>query len=145
MIRMLTIGLFAAQVGMAFDQGAATHHFRLTTAGGFIQVEANDPADSTTRDAIRAHLRTIATQFAGGDFSAPFVTHGEVPPGVPTMRTLKSDIAYSFESTGKGGRVRISTTNGAALAAIHEFLRYQIREHATDDPTEPGGSTRDNR
>jgi hypothetical protein len=130
---------------MAFDQGAATHHFTLTTTGGFIQVVTNDPADTRTRDAVRAHLKMIATQFAGGDFSAPFVTHGEVPPGVPMMRKLKSDIAYAFESTDTGGRVRISTTNTAALAAIHEFLRYQIREHATGDPTEPGGSTRDNR
>jgi hypothetical protein len=50
------------------------------------------------------------------------------------MRTLKSDITYTFEATGNGGRVRITTTNSAALTAVHEFLRYQIREHATGDP-----------
>jgi len=30
--------------------------------------------------------------------------------------------------------VRITTRDGEALAAVHEFLRYQIREHHTGDP-----------
>ena len=134
MIQLFTIGLFAAQLGMAFDQSAATHHFRLTATGGFIQVEANDPADTATRDSVRAHLNMIAMQFARGDFSAPLVTHGEAPTGVPAMRTSKSDITYTFEATENGGRVRITTANSAALTAVHAFLRYQIREHATGDP-----------
>ena len=47
---------------------------------------------------------------------------------------MRSDITYIFEATEHGGRVRITTTKSAALAAAHEFLRYQIREHATGDP-----------
>jgi hypothetical protein len=30
--------------------------------------------------------------------------------------------------------VRITTGNRDALKAVHEFLRYQIREHKTGDP-----------
>ena len=32
------------------------------------------------------------------------------------------------------GRVDIVTTDAAALAGVHEFLRYQIAEHKTGDP-----------
>ena len=119
---------------MGFDQDTTTHHFRLTPMGGFIQVEVNDSADATGRDSIRAHLREIAGEFTSGDFSKPFQTHDETPPGVAIMQELKSRIAYQFEETGGGGRVRISTTSSAALSAVHDFLRYQIREHATGDP-----------
>ena len=49
------------------------------------------------------------------------------------MRQLKSAIKYRFEETANGGRVRIATTNADAVAAIHAFLRYQIREHRTGD------------
>jgi hypothetical protein len=34
--------------------------------------------------------------------------------------------------------VDISTDDGAALAAIHDFLRYQITEHKTGDPMTVG-------
>jgi hypothetical protein len=121
-------------VAMGFDQDTTTHHFRLTPMGGFIQVEVNDPADATGRDSIRAHLKEITGEFTSGDFSKPFQTHDETPPGVAIMQELKSRIAYRFEETGGGGRVRISTTSSAALSAVHDFLRYQIREHATGDP-----------
>src|SRR4051794_6549534 len=56
---------------MGFDQDATTHHFGLTTTGGFVQVEVNDPADVANRAAIRAHLKEIADEFASGDFSKP--------------------------------------------------------------------------
>ena len=36
--------------------------------------------------------------------------------------------------TSSGGRVVIRTADRQAKAAIQEFLRYQIREHATGDP-----------
>jgi hypothetical protein len=33
-----------------------------------------------------------------------------------------------------GGRMDIVTKDGDALAALHEFLAYQIKEHQTGDP-----------
>ena len=41
---------------------------------------------------------------------------------------------YTFERTERGGIVRIASTDADALNAIHDFLRYQIKEHATGDP-----------
>jgi hypothetical protein len=36
----------------------------------------------------------------------------------------------------RGGRIRITTNNKEALAAVHEFLRFQIADHQTGDSTE---------
>ncbi len=121
-------------LAMGFDQDKTTHHFNLTAEGGSIAVEANDPGDGTSRDQIRAHLKEIAVAFRQGDFQKPFVTHSEVPPGVVAMRRLKAEIAYTFEETARGGIVRISTGDAEARAALHEFLTYQVKEHATGDP-----------
>jgi hypothetical protein len=52
------------------------------------------------------------------------------------MQRLKTEIKYEFEKMEGGGRVRITTQNAEALKAIHEFLRFQIKEHETGDPLE---------
>ncbi len=123
---------------MRFDQDATSHHFTLTAEGGRITVTADNPSDATSVAQIRAHLAGIATAFANGDFSAPFATHGEVPPGVSTLSELKDRVRYKYESTPNGGRVVMTGANSKALAAIYDFLRYQIREHATGDPLTVG-------
>jgi hypothetical protein len=122
--------------GMGFSQTATTHHFLLMHDGGAIQVEANDPKDATSRDEIRMHLAHISRMFSDGDFNIPMFVHDKTPPGVPVMEKLKADIEYKYEETEQGGRVRIKTASQEALAAIHEFLRFQIKEHQTGDPLE---------
>lgn len=119
---------------MGFDQDAVAHHFVLTKDGGIIQVDVLDPNDQASLRAIRSHLQQIAAAFQEGNFDAPLTTHAEVPDGVPVMRRLASTISYSFGDTAKGGRVHLVTANDEALAAVHGFLRYQIREHRTGDP-----------
>src|SRR5258705_6410241 len=102
--------------------------------GGAIEVSVNEASDSTNRDAIRSHLKEIAVEFAYGDFTKPFATHGEVPPGVKTMQQRLRMITFRYEDAAGGGRVRIQTADRKARIAVQEFLRYQIREHSTDDP-----------
>src|SRR5438045_729019 len=127
---------------MGFDQDAVSHHFRLSASGGSIEVAVKDPRDAASLAAIRAHLKEIAGEFAAGRFDAPFATHAEVPPGVAAMQERKSAIAYRYEEMTEGARVVIATTDAAALAAIHDFLRYQIREHKTGDPVTINRSAR---
>jgi hypothetical protein len=119
---------------MGFDQDGAAHHFRLYATGGAIEVAASDAADQTTVGQVRTHLREIAGQFAAGNFGKAFATHGEMPPGVLTLERRKDAIAFRYEEMATGGRVRITTSDAEGTDAIHEFLRYQIREHATGDP-----------
>ena len=119
---------------MGFDQNKTTHHFTLTKTGGIIQVQANDPSDTTSCDHIRTHLEHISKAFAQGDFTDPHEVHAETPPGVPTMKARKAKITYRFESTPTGAKVIITTADPKASEAVHDYLRYQIREHNTGDP-----------
>jgi hypothetical protein len=121
-------------VAMGFDQDKATHHFLMSRNGGAIQVETNDDADTASHDQIRSHLKTISEQFTHGDFSAPFATHNETIPGVAAMQRLKSKITYTYQERPRGAEVVIESSDRKAITAIHEFLQYQIKEHATGDP-----------
>jgi hypothetical protein len=49
------------------------------------------------------------------------------------MKARHASISYAYEELPLGGRVRITTTDAAALAAVHQFLRFQITEHRTGD------------
>jgi hypothetical protein len=118
---------------MGFSHDKTTHHFRLYSDGGAIEVTANDGKDSANIQAIRSHLAHIATMFSNGDFSIPMFIHDQVPPGVQVMKDKRNQISYSFEEISAGGRVRIKTTNRSALKAIHDFLSFQIEDHHTED------------
>jgi hypothetical protein len=121
---------------MGFPHDKTTHHFRLYSDGGAIEVSVNDNQDSQNLQAIRSHLTHIVTMFSNGEFSIPMFIHDRVPPGVSMMKEKRADISYSFEELPAGGKVRIKTANPDALKAIHEFLRFQIADHHTGDTTD---------
>ena len=122
---------------MGFDHDLTTHHFLLKANGGVIQIEANNKTDTASRDEIRQHMRHIAKMFGEGNFSAPMLIHEQNPPGADVMKQLKAKIKYEFGENERGAFIRISTSDAAALKAIHEFLRFQIKEHKTGDPLDP--------
>ena len=121
---------------MGFSHEKTTHHFRLYDDGGLIQVEANDPNDTESRDQIQMHLQHIAGMFAAGDFQAPMLIHDRTPPGVPTLKKLKAAVEYRFQKSERGASIRITTRNAEALKALHQFLRFQITDHQTGDTVE---------
>lgn len=121
---------------MGFPHDATTHHFRLMSSGGAIEVSANNPGDKANTEAIRVHLKHIATMFSNADFSTPMFIHDGVPPGTTTMKLMKAAIHYAYEEMSSGGRVRIQADDPIAVAAIHDFLRFQITEHQTGDSLE---------
>lgn len=121
---------------MGFDQGQTTHHFSLYNNGGAIEVTVKDSADTTNRDAIRAHLSHIATLFASGNFDAPMLVHdSKNVPGTKVMAELKDRIRYTYVEVPSGGRVNIVTSDREAIDAVHQFLKFQITEHKTGDST----------
>jgi hypothetical protein len=121
---------------MGFDHLKTTHHFLLANDGGSIQVEANDVKDTESRDQIRGHLRHITLMFSEGNFEVPMLIHDQTPPGTEVMKQLKNEIGYEFSETERGASIKISTTNQHAIKAVHQFLKFQIREHKTGDPLE---------
>jgi hypothetical protein len=121
---------------MGFPHDKTTHQFRLYPDGGAIEVTANDSKDDANIKAIRFHLTHIARLFRDGDFSIPMFIHSQVPPGVEVMKKTR-EISYSFEEMPAGGRVRIKAKSEETLKAVHDFLRFQIKDHQTGDSTEP--------
>ena len=125
---------------MGFSQTETEHHFLLTRDGGVILVETlvetKAAADAANRRRVRQHLAHVSRMFAAGDFDTPMLVHARTPPGAERMSRLKADLAYAFEETARGGRIRIRARTPEALAAVHEFLRFQIEDHQTGDPAE---------
>ena len=122
--------------GMGFDQQKTTHHFVLRKDGGAIQVTAKSAGDKDSLEEIRMHLQHIRRAFQSGEFNIPMFVHDQTPPGVPEMTKLKGEIRYKYEPIENGGRVLISSRNPEAVAAVHDFLKFQITEHQTGDPLE---------
>jgi len=122
--------------GMGFSHEKTTHHFHLLIDGGAIEIQSNEPTDAASQKAIRQHLAMIAVKFSEGDFAIPMFIHATVPPGVETMKRLKSKITYEAENTERGAQLRITTHDAEALAAIHSFLSFQIQDHQTGDSLE---------
>ena len=122
-----------ANAAMGFDQAKTTHHFYLYEDGGAIDVSVKDRTDKTNLDAIRAHLPHIAQMFAAGNFDTPMLVHQRKVPGTDAMAKARAAIAYAYKETPQGGRVEITTTDAAALDAVHSFLKFQIADHKTGD------------
>jgi hypothetical protein len=104
----------ASHEGMGFNQTTTTHDFYLTQTGGIIQVTAKDPRNTEQIATVQMHLKTHRGMFSAGDFSSPHFVHDRVPPGVPTMKRLRSSIRYTSESMDDGGRIRIATESPEA-------------------------------
>ena len=118
---------------MGFPHDKTTHHFRMLSNGGVIEVRVNNRDDKPNIAAIRSHLKHIARMFSKGDFSTPMLVHDGVPPGTTTMKLMKTAIQCDYEEMPTEGRVRIEANDPIAVAAINDFLRFQITEHQTGD------------
>jgi len=122
-IALLVSGVLAVWTGTAaaqqktpvFSLPETTHHFVLNKDGGVIFAEATNPDDTITPDLIRTRLARIAMT------------------GLGALHPLNPNIDYRFEATDLGGQIVIKTADPTALNAIHDFLRFEIRELETND------------
>ena len=121
---------------MLFDQDKTTHHFYLLKNGGAVELSAKDPADKSTIDAIQKHLASQAKSFEKGNFDMPAAEKGKVPDGVNTMKKLRKEITFEVMQMDAGAALRMFSVNTQARQAIQDFLKFQIEEHHTGDPTE---------
>lgn len=116
------------KMAMGVDQYTSAHQFDLTPGGGRIQLQrASD--DSLGVAQIRAHMKLIQHAFQAGDFSTPAFVHARDMPGTATMSEKRTTITYTYADLPRGGEVRISSSDPAAIAAIHEFLAAQRKDH----------------
>jgi hypothetical protein len=104
------------KLAMGVDQYTSTHRFDDLPDGGRIELQ-RDSSDTAGVRTIREHLSGIARQFAEGNFDNPAFVHAGNVPGSDIMRAKRSVIRYRFHPLPGG------------VAAIHQFLAYQRREH----------------
>jgi hypothetical protein len=50
------------------------------------------------------------------------------------MRERKAAIRYTYHAIERGAELRMAAKDSRTVAAIHEFLRFQITDHKTGDP-----------
>jgi len=120
---------------MGFSHETNTHHFLLFKDGGAIRILPNDPNDTDDLKMVRDHLKMITGMFSKGDFHLPMFIHDTTVPGTQMMKKLRTAITYRYEELPNGAQVRMATTDPKALEAIYNFLRFQIKDHRTGDPT----------
>lgn len=115
-------------VYMGVDQTTSAHRFDSLEDGGRIQL-LSLTGDSADVARIRRHFQQIAAQFRQGDFTTPFAVHAEAVPGTRVMQERRASIGYELIELPTGAALRLTTADSTALAAIHEFMAYQRREH----------------
>lgn len=120
------------KAAMGVDQYTSTHRFESLVNGGRIELQ-RDSTDSAGVATIRAHLQQIARAFQQGDFATPMQVHAQEVPGTAVMRARRDAIRYEYRPLPGGGEVRIVTTDQAAVAAVHEFLTFQRKDHRTGE------------
>jgi hypothetical protein len=113
---------------MGVDQYTSSHRFEPLADGGRISLQ-RVPKDSAGVARIRAHMRTIATAFGRGNFALPGQVHARQVPGTAIMAARRQSIRYDTDTLPGGAQLSITTDDPVALAAIHEFLRFQRQDH----------------
>ena len=114
---------------MGVDQYTSAHVFEDLPDGGRVVLERDDPADTAAVATIRAHIRDIQAAFRAGDFTKPFAVHAQTVPGTAVMTARRGAITYEAIDRPWGGGVRITSSDSAAVRAIHEFLAFQRQQH----------------
>ena len=126
------------RAAMGVDQYTSTHSFDALPDGGRIELQ-RDVEDPAGVAQIRAHLRGIAEAFESGDFSTPAFVHMQQVPGADVMAARRNVISYTFSELPRGGELRITTRDPAAVEAIHAFLAFQRHDHRTGEKNEHSG------
>jgi len=114
---------------MGVDQYTSAHVFEDLPDGGRVVLERDDAADTAASATIRVHMREIAASFRAGDFTKPFQVHAQIVPGTALMRDHRAAISYVPIDRPRGGEVRITSRDSAAVGAIHDFLAFQRAQH----------------
>jgi len=114
---------------MGVNQYTSAHVFEDLPNGGRIVLERADAADTADIKRIRAHMHEITDAFRAGDFTKPFEVHAQTVPGTDVLAQKRGAISYVASDRPRGGEVRITTSDPAAVAAVHDFLAFQRGAH----------------
>lgn len=120
-----------------FDSERVTRHFYVLKNGGAVEITAKDTNDEATVKAIQAHLKKESDQLTKGNFEIVTGIYGRTPETAPQLKKLRDEITYATVPQENGGVLRMLTVNPTAKSAVHDYLRFQIDQWKSGDPTTP--------
>ena len=106
---------------MPFDFNNTHHAFEQNATGGVGTVWALDPKDTTQIGLIRSHLRSVATKFAAGDFSAPMAIHGDKMPGVSALSAGANGLKVEYAELPDGAEITCASDGDAPLSGRLDY------------------------
>ena len=115
-------------MAMGVDQYSSTHRFDASPDGGRIELQ-RDVDDTLGVEQIRTHMKMLKHSFEAGDFSTPEFVHMKTMPGTTVMAERRATITYAYHELPRGAELRMTSSDPAAVAAIHEFMAAQRNEH----------------
>jgi len=117
------------------DESKIQRHYWLLKNGGAIEMVCKEPCDNSTQTAIQNYLDSLTKAFEKGSFDSEFVSGVSTPESLATLRKLRDEITFSAANSEVGYSLRMLTVNPQARDAIYDFLRYEITNRKTGDPT----------
>ena len=117
------------------DESKIERHYWLLKNGGAIEIVCKAPCDSSTQTAIQSYLDSLSKAFEKGSFEPEFVGGANAPESLITLRKLRDEVTFQAASSDIGYSLRMLTVNPQARDAIYDFLRYEITNRKTGDPT----------
>jgi hypothetical protein len=120
-----------------FDSERVVRHFYLLKNGGAVEVVVKDPHDETTIKAVQAYLKKESDLWAKGNFDNVNAIYGKLPEGTPQLKKMRDSVTFAAVPEENGGVLRLLTVSPQAKSAIHDYLRFQIDQFKTGDPTAP--------
>jgi hypothetical protein len=118
------------KTAMGVDQYTSRHVFEALPDGGRIELQRSED-DAAGTETIRSHMQEVAAAFKAGDFSTPAFVHWREVPGVRVMMERRETMTWTYKPLPRGGEVRITSADTAAVKAVHEFLAFQNSDHRT--------------
>ena len=122
---------YGAQV-MPFDQTQAKHMFLPSAGGGVVEIVVHN-MDATQIALVRSHLLQEAAMFARGDYSDPAYIHGKTMPGLDRLKSGASRVSVRYFETPSGAAITLASDDQDLVAAIHQWLAAQQRDHSLSD------------
>jgi len=120
-----------------FDSERVVRHFYILKNGGAIEVSAKDPNDEATVKAVQVYLKKESDLWTKGNFENQTAIYGRLPEGTPQLKKMRDEVTFEAVREDNGGVLRMFTVNPQARSAIYDYLRFQIDQLKTGDPTSP--------
>jgi hypothetical protein len=120
-----------------FESDRVNRHFYVLKNGGAVEITAKDANDESTIKAIQSYLKKESDMWTKGNFDTIAAVYGKAPEAIAQLKKLRDNVTYAAVPEENGAVVRMLTVNPMAKTAIHDYLRFQIDQLKTGDPTTP--------